>query len=61
MEHVGFLLSTSKAPFFSPSVAGCMFDKVARHFYDDTCVVPEKVEGESCTGNDLMHSYTKTP
>ncbi len=21
-----------------------MFDKVARHFYDDTCVVPEKVE-----------------
>ncbi|XP_023820459.1 ETS translocation variant 1 isoform X2 [Oryzias latipes] len=23
---------------------GCMFDKVARHFYDDTCVVPEKVE-----------------
>lgn len=24
-----------------------MFDKVARHFYDDTCVVPEKVEGES--------------
>ncbi|TRY85685.1 hypothetical protein DNTS_013269 [Danionella cerebrum] len=24
---------------------GCMFDKVARHFYDDTCVVPEKVEG----------------
>ena len=26
-----------------------MFDKVARHFYDDTCVVPEKVEGESCS------------
>ncbi|XP_067367445.1 ETS translocation variant 1 isoform X7 [Channa argus] len=25
---------------------GCMFDKVARHFYDDTCVVPEKVEGD---------------
>lgn len=24
-----------------------MFDKVVRHFYDDTCVVPEKVEGES--------------
>ncbi|XP_055083560.1 ETS translocation variant 1 isoform X2 [Periophthalmus magnuspinnatus] len=24
----------------------CMFDKVARHFYDDTCVVPEKVEGD---------------
>jgi len=23
-----------------------MFDKVARHFYDDTCVVPEKVDGE---------------
>lgn len=22
-----------------------MFDKVARHFYDDTCVVPEKAEG----------------
>lgn len=50
MVHFGFLLkSTSNAPFFffksySP---GCMFDKVARHFYDDTCVVPEKVEGES--------------
>lgn len=27
---------------------GCMFDKVVRHFYDDTCVVPEKVEGECC-------------
>ncbi|XP_072317273.1 ETS translocation variant 1 isoform X2 [Eucyclogobius newberryi] len=26
--------------------SGCMFDKVARHFYDDTCVVPEKVEGD---------------
>ncbi|XP_052432765.1 ETS translocation variant 1 isoform X11 [Carassius gibelio] len=25
---------------------GCMFDKVARHFYDDTCVVPEKVESD---------------
>lgn len=25
---------------------GCMFDKVTRHFYDDTCVVPEKTEGE---------------
>ncbi|XP_076006603.1 ETS translocation variant 1 isoform X4 [Genypterus blacodes] len=25
---------------------GCMFDKVARHFYDDTCVVPEKMEGD---------------
>ncbi|XP_048882584.1 ETS translocation variant 1 isoform X2 [Brienomyrus brachyistius] len=25
---------------------GCMFDKVARHFYDDTCVVPEKHEGD---------------
>ncbi|KAG9264961.1 ETS translocation variant 1 isoform X1 [Astyanax mexicanus] len=25
---------------------GCMFDKVARHFYDDTCVVPEKAEGD---------------
>uniref|UniRef100_A0A672Z1A9 ETS variant transcription factor 1 n=1 Tax=Sphaeramia orbicularis TaxID=375764 RepID=A0A672Z1A9_9TELE len=25
---------------------GCMFDKVTRHFYDDTCVVPEKVEGD---------------
>ncbi|XP_042627379.1 ETS translocation variant 1-like isoform X2 [Cyprinus carpio] len=25
---------------------GCMFEKVARHFYDDTCVVPEKVEGD---------------
>lgn len=24
-----------------------MFDKVVRHFYDDTCVVPEKVEGEN--------------
>lgn len=23
-----------------------MFDKVTRHFYDDTCVVPEKTEGE---------------
>ncbi|CAL9706397.1 unnamed protein product [Knipowitschia caucasica] len=23
---------------------GCMFDKVARHFFDDTCVVPEKGE-----------------
>ncbi|XP_053095958.1 ETS translocation variant 1 isoform X4 [Pangasianodon hypophthalmus] len=25
---------------------GCMFDKGARHFYDDTCVVPEKAEGD---------------
>ncbi|XP_030227003.1 ETS translocation variant 1 isoform X1 [Gadus morhua] len=25
---------------------GCMFEKVARHFYDDTCVVPDKVEGD---------------
>ncbi|XP_026881445.2 ETS translocation variant 1 isoform X2 [Electrophorus electricus] len=25
---------------------GCMFEKVARHFYDDTCVVPEKAEGD---------------
>nr|XP_019963280.1 PREDICTED: ETS translocation variant 1-like [Paralichthys olivaceus]XP_019963281.1 PREDICTED: ETS translocation variant 1-like [Paralichthys olivaceus] len=23
-----------------------MFEKVARHFYDDTCVVPEKAEGD---------------
>lgn len=29
------------------SLPGCMFDKVARHFYDDTCVVPEKAEGGS--------------
>lgn len=28
------------------SFAGCMFDKVVRHFYDDACVVPEKAEGE---------------
>lgn len=26
--------------------AGCMFDKGVRHFYDDTCVVPEKAEGK---------------
>lgn len=26
--------------------AGCMFDKGTRHFYDDTCVVPEKAEGK---------------
>ncbi|KAK6491395.1 ETS translocation variant 1-like [Huso huso] len=25
---------------------GCMYDKVPRHFYDDTCVVPEKFEGD---------------
>uniref|UniRef100_A0AAZ3PWE6 ETS domain-containing protein n=1 Tax=Oncorhynchus tshawytscha TaxID=74940 RepID=A0AAZ3PWE6_ONCTS len=30
----------------SSRTEGCMFDKVARHFYDDTCVVPEKVEGD---------------
>lgn len=35
--------------FFRSCFPGCMFDKVARHFYDDTCVVPEKVEGESCS------------
>lgn len=50
----GARVFTSKAhtnphtPFcFLCSPAGCMFDKVARHFYDDTCVVPEKMEGES--------------
>lgn len=44
--HFGFVLNIiSNAALFCFS--GCMFDKVARHFYDDTCVVPEKVEGES--------------
>lgn len=33
--------------------AGCMFDKGTRHFYDDTCVVPEKAEGMFYSG---MHS-----
>ncbi|TSN03416.1 ETS translocation variant 1 [Bagarius yarrelli] len=26
--------------------SGCMFDKGVRHFFDDTCVVPEKAEGD---------------
>ncbi|MGH0160111.1 UNVERIFIED_CONTAM: hypothetical protein FKN15_038931 [Acipenser sinensis] len=29
----------------SSRTEGCMYDKVPRHFYDDTCVVPEKFEG----------------
>ncbi|KAI5099116.1 ETS translocation variant 1 isoform X1 [Silurus meridionalis] len=29
---------------------GCMFDKGTRHFYDDTCVVPEKAEGKTHCG-----------
>ncbi|KAJ3598145.1 hypothetical protein NHX12_001659 [Muraenolepis orangiensis] len=35
----GYLAHTNRAE-------GCMFEKVARHFYDDTCVVPDKVEGD---------------
>lgn len=47
MVHFGLSLNIiSNAPFIS-CFPGCMFDKVVRHFYDDTCVVPEKVEGES--------------
>ncbi len=37
-----------------------MFDKVVRHFYDDTCVVPEKVEGESSpSAPDTFEYYTE--
>uniref|UniRef100_A0A3B3SJY8 ETS variant transcription factor 1 n=1 Tax=Paramormyrops kingsleyae TaxID=1676925 RepID=A0A3B3SJY8_9TELE len=39
MRQEGYLAHTNRTD-------GCMFDKVARHFYDDTCVVPEKHEGD---------------
>ncbi|XP_053183388.1 ETS translocation variant 1 isoform X2 [Scomber japonicus] len=39
LRQDGYLTHTNRTE-------GCMFDKVARHFYDDTCVVPEKVEGD---------------
>ncbi|XP_014856437.1 PREDICTED: ETS translocation variant 1 isoform X2 [Poecilia mexicana] len=39
LRQDGYLAHTNRTE-------GCMFDKVARHFYDDTCVVPEKVEGD---------------
>uniref|UniRef100_A0A8D3E8D0 ETS variant transcription factor 1 n=1 Tax=Scophthalmus maximus TaxID=52904 RepID=A0A8D3E8D0_SCOMX len=40
LRQDGYLAHTNRTE-------GCMFDKVVRHFYDDTCVVPEKAEGES--------------
>uniref|UniRef100_A0A8C9T3V5 ETS variant transcription factor 1 n=1 Tax=Scleropages formosus TaxID=113540 RepID=A0A8C9T3V5_SCLFO len=39
MRQEGYLTHTNRTE-------GCMFDKVSRHFYDDTCVVPEKLEGD---------------
>ncbi|XP_057690261.1 ETS translocation variant 1 isoform X1 [Corythoichthys intestinalis] len=39
-------LPKNSIPNAASRCPGCMFDKVARHFYDDTCVVPEKVEGD---------------
>ncbi|XP_030638068.1 ETS translocation variant 1 isoform X1 [Chanos chanos] len=39
LRQEGYLAHANRAE-------GCMFDKVARHFYDDTCVVPEKTEGD---------------
>ncbi|KAM9851449.1 ETS translocation variant 1 isoform 3-T3 [Aulostomus maculatus] len=39
LRQDGYLAHTNRTE-------GCMFDKVARHFYDDTCVVPEKAEGD---------------
>ncbi|XP_010888204.1 ETS translocation variant 1 isoform X10 [Esox lucius] len=39
LRQDGYLAHTNRTE-------GCMFDKVTRHFYDDTCVVPEKVEGD---------------
>ncbi|KAG7469637.1 hypothetical protein MATL_G00131000 [Megalops atlanticus] len=39
MRQDGFLAHANRTE-------GCMFDKVTRHFYDDTCVVPEKLEGD---------------
>ncbi|XP_028834811.1 ETS translocation variant 1 isoform X2 [Denticeps clupeoides] len=39
LRQEGYLAHSSRAE-------GCMFDKVAQHFYDDTCVVPEKLEGD---------------
>ncbi|XP_036929127.1 ETS translocation variant 1 isoform X4 [Acanthopagrus latus] len=39
LRQDGYLAHTNRTE-------GCMFDKVVRHFYDDTCVVPEKVEGD---------------
>ena len=47
MVHFEFSLNIPTILLFFYFLAGCMFDKVVRHFYDDTCVVPEKVEGES--------------
>lgn len=42
-----------------------MFDKVVRHFYDDTCVVPEKGEGQfsqnSQRGGELTAVYPAAP
>ncbi|XP_028672999.1 ETS translocation variant 1 isoform X1 [Erpetoichthys calabaricus] len=39
MRQEGFLPHSNRTE-------GCMYDKVQRHFYDDTCVVPEKFEGD---------------
>nr|XP_046256413.1 ETS translocation variant 1 isoform X7 [Scatophagus argus] len=39
LRQDGYLAHTNRTE-------GCMFDKVVRHFYDDTCVVPEKAEGD---------------
>ncbi|MBN3297972.1 ETV1 protein, partial [Amia calva] len=39
MRQEGFLAHSNRTE-------GCMYDKVPRHFYDDTCVVPEKFEGD---------------
>ncbi|XP_041963456.1 ETS translocation variant 1 isoform X2 [Alosa sapidissima] len=39
LRHEGYLSYPNRTE-------GCMFDKVTRHFYDDTCVVPEKTEGD---------------
>ncbi|KAG2464853.1 ETV1 protein, partial [Polypterus senegalus] len=56
-EHAA-MVSGSANPTYPPSMiikqeprdftydSGCMYDKVPRHFYDDTCVVPEKFEGD---------------
>uniref|UniRef100_A0A8C6U8X4 ETS variant transcription factor 1 n=1 Tax=Neogobius melanostomus TaxID=47308 RepID=A0A8C6U8X4_9GOBI len=45
-EPRDFTYDSGELKHHSASSVCCMFDKVARHFYDDTCVVPEKVEGD---------------
>uniref|UniRef100_A0A8C6U0B5 ETS variant transcription factor 1 n=1 Tax=Neogobius melanostomus TaxID=47308 RepID=A0A8C6U0B5_9GOBI len=38
--------ASSVCPFQRPPSLFTQFDRILLHFYDDTCVVPEKVEGD---------------